>query len=73
MTTESKAQMQSIDEAVDLDELVRQWEVAYMLKEQERLKERHGSHLRELEFYKVWRREKPLARWEPKLFLPLQG
>jgi hypothetical protein len=52
-----------------VDELVRQWEVAYTLKERERLRERHASHLRELEFYKQWRRENPLARWEPRLFV----
>jgi hypothetical protein len=44
------------------------WEVAYTLKEQERLKERYASHLRELEFYKLWRKENPLTKWEPRLF-----
>jgi hypothetical protein len=58
-----------LDEAVDLDELVRQWKLAYTLKEREHLRERHATHLRELEFYKRWRREHPLAKWEPKLFM----
>jgi hypothetical protein len=60
---------ESLDQSVDLDELVRQWEAAYTLKEQEYLRERYASNLRELEFYKKWRRENQLARWEPKLFV----
>jgi hypothetical protein len=60
---------ESLDQSVDVDELVRQWEAGYTLKELERLRERYASHLRELEFYKAWRREKPLAKWEPRLFL----
>jgi hypothetical protein len=57
------------NESTDLDELVQRWEAAYTLKEQERLKERYAIHLRELEFYRTWRKENPLARWEPRLFV----
>jgi hypothetical protein len=64
---------ESLDEAVDIDELGRQWEQAYTLKEQERLRARYASHLRELEFYRAWRRENPLAKWEPKLLYLRNG
>lgn len=56
-------------EYIDPDEAYKRWDVAYQLKEAERLRQCYASHLRELEFYQAWRREDPQTQWEPELFV----
>ena len=42
---------------------------SYQLKEGEHLRKCYASNQRELEFYEAWRRENPLAKWEPEFFV----
>jgi hypothetical protein len=48
-----------IEEPLDLAALNRAWEAAHKPIELARLAQLHASHLRQLELYRVWRRDNP--------------